>query len=70
MMTRPHFGLPYSGYDASKPPPLGFITEPHNAHQPRAMYRAGFQSFTPAQPRLMMDPLDPSTWQRPYVFTT
>jgi len=25
--------------------------------------------FTLGKPKLMMDPSDPSTWQRPYVFT-
>ena len=29
----------------------------------------GFGGFTPAQPNTMMDPSDPSTWQRQYRFT-
>jgi hypothetical protein len=33
------------------------------------MYRNGMVPIQARQPHLMMDPTDPSTWQRPYSFT-
>jgi hypothetical protein len=70
MITRPNFGLNYQGYDAAKPPPVGYVTERHNAAPSSHLHRAGAPAFGPSTPRVMMDPLDPSTWQRPYIFTT
>jgi hypothetical protein len=71
VITRPHFGLNYSGTDASQPPPLCFVTPHANRalpHQGR-VYRSGFVPIQAKQPHLMMDPTDPSTWQRPVRFT-
>ena len=70
MIMRPNFGLNYQGYDKTKPPPVGFIVERRNATNRNHLIRGGVSTFGPATPRLMMDPLDPSTWQRPYQFTT
>jgi len=70
VITRPSFGLNYQGYDAKKPPPVGFVTERRNSARVNHLERGGWPSLAPGQPRRMMDPLDPSTWQRPYVFTT
>ena len=71
MITRSNFALNYSGYDASLPPPLGFVTHPGASHRPTMgrMHRGGFQPLVLQQPRKMMDPSDPSTWQREYRFT-
>jgi hypothetical protein len=61
----------YSGYDASLPPPLGFTTHDTASHQPTCgrMHRAGSLALVPSPPKVMMDPSDPSTWQRRYLFT-
>ena len=71
MITRKHFALPYSGCDPALPPPLCFTTHPAASHRPTQgrMYRAGTVPVVPSKPSLMMDPSDPSTWQRQYVFT-
>ena|ERR1700759_4623340 len=34
------------------------------------LVRGGTQALTPTAPRMAMDPLDKSTWQRPYSFST
>jgi hypothetical protein len=70
MITRPSFGLNYQGYDRRKAPPDGFITESHNKSPRNHVIRGGFQALSPGRQMKMMDPLDPSTWQRPYEFTT
>jgi hypothetical protein len=70
MITRPNFGLNYQGYDPRKAPPDGYITAPHNKSPSNHVIRGGFQSIMARSQRVMMDPLDPSTWQRPYEFTT
>ena len=70
MITRPDFGLNYQGYDRRKAPPDGFITERHNSARVNYLERGGHFTIASTQERVMMDPLDPSTWQRPYVFTT
>ena len=36
---------------------------------PAGVPHLGAQWFQPVKPKLMMDPSDPATWQRPYVFT-
>ena len=71
MITRDHFGLNYSGTDPSLPPPLCFTAPPANRALPTKgrMYRSGFVPVQAKQPHLMMDPTDPSTWQRPVRFT-
>ena len=72
MITRGHFALNYSSYDASLPPPLGF-TAPAANRAPRQHWRqaapaGGGLAVAMRQPHLMMDPSDPSTWQRQYSF--
>ncbi len=71
MITRDHFALNYSGYDAALPPPLGFTVPAANRTRSSVgrVYRAGVPQFAPLPPRLMMDPKDPTTWQRAYRFT-
>lgn len=69
-MTRQHFALNYSGNSAHLPPPLCFTVPAAN----RAPAQGGIirptnmQALVLSKPNLMMDPSDPSTWQRPYVF--
>ena len=56
-------------YDPALPPPLCF-TVPAGYQRSKGNLRvAGTQPLTPGRPRLMMDPSDPSTWQREYRFT-
>jgi hypothetical protein len=43
---------------------------PQQGPPQRELHTGGAMTWAPAQPNLMMDPSDPSTWQRPYVFTT
>ena len=71
MITRRHFALNYSGNDPSLPPPLCFTVPDANRALPTQgrMYRGGMMPVQARQPHLMMDPTDPSTWQRPYSFT-
>jgi hypothetical protein len=62
----------YDAYDPLLPPPLCF-THPagallkHGTYLPRpgTAIELGLR-----QPKLMMDPSDRSTWQRPYRFTS
>jgi hypothetical protein len=54
--------------DAALPPPLCFTVPAGQAVNAAAPQRGGAQMFAPAKPKLMMDPSDPSTWQRPYEF--
>lgn len=42
---------------------------PAGVLQPGALITGGSLPLTPAKPSLMMDPSDPTTWQRPYQFT-
>lgn len=60
-------------YAAALPPPLCF-TVPARLPATRSTPTGGIQTggmvpLTPSYPKLMMDPSDPSTWQRPYRFT-
>jgi hypothetical protein len=68
MITRPGFGWTYHPGDwigrsgkASWDPEAGpsYATE----------LPLGTFPLVPSKPKLMMDPSDPSTWQRQYVFT-
>lgn len=70
MITRKNFGSNYQHFDRDKPFPVGIVTERRNATNPNHLIRQGAATFGPSTPRLMMDPLDPATWQRPYQFTT
>jgi len=55
-------------YAAQLPPPLCF-TEPAALPRTRGTLQVSPPpALTPAAPHLMMDPSDPSTWQRPYRF--
>ena len=61
---------PAEPFDPALPPPLCF-TEPAGA--PRAggpIIRQGGMRVTLRTPKLMMDPSDPTTWQRAYRFTS
>ena len=71
MITRDHFALNYSGNDPSLPPPLCFTAPAANRALPTQgrIYRSGMVTQAPVKPKLMMDPTDPSTWQRAYLFT-
>lgn len=70
MITRRHFGWSYGGYDAAKPPPLGFTTPPAQRWRGNGtLARGGGLAVSMLPPRLMMDPTNPATWQRPYRFT-
>jgi hypothetical protein len=71
MVTRPGFPPTYYKYPppgqimarsgkASWNPAAGPVYELHTWHG---------LPFAPVAPKKMMDPSDPSTWQRPYVFT-
>lgn len=56
-------------YDRTLPPPLCF-TDPAGEPSGNApMMRGGVTGLTPRPPKMMMDPTDRSTWQRPYRFT-
>jgi len=62
---------PAEPFEPSLPPPLCF-TVPAGSPQVRTrgqLIRGGGMAVTLRTPRLMMDPSDPSTWQRPYRFT-
>jgi hypothetical protein len=62
----------YDAYDPELPPPLCF-TYPAGALVRNSAYlpRPGTAvQVSLRQPKLMMDPSDRSTWQRPYRFTS
>lgn len=69
MITRDHFAMNYHGYDPAQPFPVGVLAAPRNRAPANVLIRQPTPVLGPAQPHLMMDPLDPSTWQRPYRFT-
>lgn len=57
----------------SSPSPDGgapFYAAGNYQYQPNALQRGGAMALTPTAPRQAMDPLDKSTWQRPYLFNT
>ena len=56
-------------YDAKLPPPLCFTEPDGDPWNAPAMVKAGAPALEPRQPKMMMDPSDPATWQRPYRFT-
>jgi hypothetical protein len=57
-------------YDGQLPPPLCFTVPAGNLNMTgKTLYVGGSHAFGPAQPKLMMDPSDPSTFQRVYRFT-
>lgn len=70
MITRQHFARNYGAIDPSLPPPLCFTVPAENrAPVQGGLVRSGMPRMILIPPRLMMDPKDPSTWQRPYRFT-
>lgn len=62
--------LTYSApYNPNLPPPLCF-TQPAGSQMPAGkLIVSGGLCVTARKPKLMMDPTDPTTWQRPYRFT-
>jgi hypothetical protein len=70
MITRAHFARNYSGCDPTLPPPLCFqVPRANRAPAQGGLIRYGAPKAMLGKPRLMMDPKDPATWQRPYRFT-
>jgi len=55
-------------YDGTLPPPLCFTVPAGSRMETGAMIAGGALIVSPRKPKLMMDPLDRSTWQRPYRF--
>ena len=70
MITRAHFARNYGAVDPTLPPPLCFTVPAANrAPTQGGLYRGGIPPVSLSPPKLMMDPHDPATWQRPYLFT-
>lgn len=63
---------PSEPYSAQLPPPLCFtVPAAIPSTDTQGPFKAGGGlGVTLRTPKLMMDPSDPSTWQRPYRFTT
>ena len=62
---------PASPYNGQLPPPLCFTVpagDPTVRTRGQLARGTGF-GVTLRKPKLMMDPSDPATWQRPYVFS-
>ena len=69
MITRGMLAHNYSGCDPAKPPPLCFDVPARNrAPAPNRVLGGGTHTLVFKPMRGMMDPSDPSTWQRPYWF--
>jgi hypothetical protein len=70
MITR-RYGFRHQAetYDPALPPPLCFTVPAGHRRGSGTLYVAGIAPLVPSKPHLMMDPSDPTTWQRPYVFT-
>jgi len=71
VITRP--GFPPT-YETTLPPGEYFGRSGKASWNPQmgpqySVVRFAAVGFTLGKPKLMMDPSDPSTWQRPYVFT-
>ena len=56
-------------YDPALPPPLCFTEPDGQKTNTRPLIRNSTLALSLRQPKLMMDPSDPTTWQRPYLFT-
>jgi hypothetical protein len=85
MITRPGFPQTYQvyttvkggfppGWETTVPPGMLMGRSGKASWDPQAgpqypIVRFAPVGFTLGRPKLMMDPSDPSTWQRPYVFT-
>lgn len=57
-------------YDPSLPPPLCFTVPAGKRRATGPLFVTRIRPISMAKPNLMMDPSDPTTWQRPYVFTS
>lgn len=57
-------------YDPALPPPLCFTVPASKKRATGPLFVSRISGLHMAKPRLMMDPSDPTTWQRPYVFTS
>jgi hypothetical protein len=70
MITRTWEWSPYP-WNKAYPVPLCFTIPAGNRSMVRPGYLAtgGALRFIPPRQKLMMDPTDQSTWQRPYRFT-
>ena len=73
MITRKELKHPAPGFATNLPPPLCF-TVPCGSYRASgipagARAHSGQPRLMSRKPHLMMDPSDPSTWQRPYRFT-
>lgn len=74
MITRRYgFSRYETHYAAGLPPPLCFTVPDrsvnHQGAPAGALQAGGAQMLGMSRPGMMMDPSDPSTWQRPYRFT-
>jgi hypothetical protein len=68
MVTRPGFGWTYHAGDwVGRSGKASW--DPEAGPSYRTALPVGTFELTPSKPNLMMDPSDPSTWQRQYVFT-
>jgi hypothetical protein len=69
MITRPSFHADNQAYDPKLPPPLCFTVPAANPRAQGQLHRWAPAAFSPGVPKEMMDPSNPSTWQRAYRFT-
>lgn len=60
---------PATPYQPDLPPPLCFTTPAGDRAPDGPLVRSGVPAVTLRAPKLMMDPSDETTWQRPYRFT-
>ena len=68
-ITREILAHNYSGSDPTKPPPMCYQVPLRNrAPAQKRVLGGGTQALAFKPFRGMMDPADPSTWQRPYWF--
>lgn len=70
MITRKHgFRHQALTYDPALPPPLCFTVPAGYQRSTGTLWVSGVRGLVPSKPHLMMDPSDPTTWQRPYLWT-
>jgi hypothetical protein len=70
MITR-RYGFKHQAqtWDPTLPPPLCFTVPAGHRRASGTLLVPGTTRLVPSRPHLMMDPSDPTTWQRPYIFT-
>lgn len=63
--------MPLSRPNSSPSPDQGapFYTAGNYQYRPNQLQRGGAMALIPSAPRVAMDPLDKSTWRRPYLFS-